>query len=111
MKDQTAPAAAAPSGEGTATRAACLQRLATALSAYPDMEAAVRAGGPDPCLAARNTSIPYMAETVTVIRHGDELAFTWSWGQRIGGTSDPDGAAQAIAYVLQARDARLGAAG
>lgn len=46
--------------------------------------------------------------TVTVCQQDDGLAFTWSWGMRIGDASDPDTAAAAVAYVLPARDAQLG---
>jgi hypothetical protein len=94
-------------GQGTATQAACLQRLATALSGYDDLDVQVRPNGPSPCLAACNTAAPLMAETVTVSASGDGLAFMWSWGQLIGDASDPDSAADAIAYVLEARGARL----
>lgn len=89
------------------TRAACLQRLATALMGYPDLTATVRADGPAPCLAVRNTDAPLMSETVTVRQQPDGLAFTWSWGVRIGDASDPDTAAAAVAYVLAARGAEL----
>lgn len=89
-------------------RAACLERLATALSGYRDLDVTVRSDGPAPCLAARNTSAPLMSETVTVTGSGDGLAFVWSWGRRISDASDPDCAAQAIAYVLAVRDARAG---
>lgn len=97
-----------PSGQGTAARAACLQRLATALSGYPDLDVAIRADGPAPCLAVRNTAARLMSETVTVSASGDRLAYMWSWGERIGDASDPDTAARAVAYVLSARGARLG---
>lgn len=87
---------------------ACLQRLATALSGYDDVEATVRPDGPAVCLAARNTAIPSLSETVAITRLGDGLVFMWSWGERISDASDPDGAALAIAYVLSARSAQLG---
>lgn len=96
-----------PGGRDIRTRAACLQRLATALSGYSDLDVTVRPDGPAPCLAVRNTAAPLMSETVTVNESGDGPAFTWSWGRRISDASDPDSAAQAIAYVLAARDARL----
>lgn len=89
------------------TRAACLQRLATALSGYHEIDVTVRQDGPAPCLAARN-QVSGLSETVTVARLGNGLAYRWSWGEPIGDTSDPDGAAHAIAYVLAARGARLG---
>lgn len=89
--------------------AACLQRLATALSGYTDLTVTVRADGPAPCLAVRNTAIPALSETITVSTCGDVLAYVWSWGKRISGASDPDSAAQAIAYVLAARGVRLSA--
>lgn len=90
------------------TQAACMQRLAIALSAYPDLEATVGPGGRAPCLAVRNTAAPVMSETVTVSASGDgPLAYMWSWGRRMASASEPDIAAQAIAYVLLARDARL----
>lgn len=89
-------------------RAACLQRLATALSGYGDLEVTVREDGPAPCLAARNTTVPVLSETVAITRLGNGLVFLWSWGERIGNVSDPDAAALAIAYVLGARGARLG---
>lgn len=91
----------------TATRAACLERLATALSGYMDLDAAVRAEGPAPCLAVRNTAIPALSETITISASGDGLAYMWSWGRRIGDASDPGSAAHAIAYVLAACGARL----
>lgn len=93
--------------DGAGTRAACLQRLATALAGYPDLAATVRADGPAPCLTVRNTAAPLMSETVTVRQQGDGLAFTWSWGARIGDASNPDTAAAAVVYVLAARDAKL----
>ena len=89
------------------TRASCLQRLAAALSGYSDLEATIRTGSPVPCLAVRNTAVPLMSETVSITRSGDGLTFAWSWGARISDASDPDGAAQAIAYVLAAHGARL----
>jgi hypothetical protein len=104
MNSQTAPGAAQDAG----TRAACLQRLATALSAYPDLSVTVRAEGPAPCLAARNMTTPHLSETIAVTRLGDQLAYLWSWEERIGDASDPDSAAHAIAYVLHARGAQLG---
>lgn len=88
-------------------RAACLERLATALSSYHDLEAAVRTNGPAPCLAICNTAAPLMSETVTVSASGGGVAYVWSWGQRITDASGPDGAARAIAYVLDAHGARL----
>ena len=90
-------------------RASCLQRLATALSGYPDLNVTVRADSPAPCLAVRNTAIPVLSETITVSATSDGLSYMWSWGRRIGDANDPDSAAQAIAYVLAARDARLSA--
>lgn len=96
-----------PVCEDTGARTACLQRLATALSAYPDLSVTVRADGPVPCLATRNTAAPHLSETITVTEADGRLAFSWSWGERIGDASDPDAVAHAIAYVLQARDAKL----
>ena len=90
-----------------AVRAACLERLATALSGYPDLEVRVRVDGPAPHLAARNTAVPVLSETVTAASARDGLAYFWSWGERIGDVSDPGAAAHALAYVLAARDARL----
>lgn len=89
------------------TRVACLERLATALTGYGDLNATVRADGPAPCLAVRNTVAPLMSETVTVGRIGDGLVYRWSWWQRIGDAGDPASAAEAIAYVLEASGARL----
>ena len=88
---------------------ACLERLATALSSYPDLEVNVRTDGPAPCLTTRNIAVPVLSETVTVADTGDGPAYLWSWGRRIGDTSDPGAAAHAIAYVLAARDAQLSA--
>lgn len=95
-------------GQDTAVRASCLQRLATALSGYRSLDVTVRPDGPAPCLAVRNTAAPLMSETVTVGASGDDLAYIWSWGAQIGDASDPDGAAHAIAHVLAAPGARLG---
>lgn len=92
----------------TGARAACLQRLATALCGYLDLNVQVRADGPAPCLAVRSTAVPLMSETVTVSPAGDGLAYRWSWGAQIGDASDPDSAARAIAYVLDADGARPG---
>lgn len=92
-----------------ASHAACLERLATALSGYSDLATAIRADNPAPCLAVRNSAAPLMSETITVGASGDRLAYMWSWGKRIADISDPDSAAEAIAYVLSARDARPGA--
>lgn len=94
-------------GEDLATRATCLERLATALSGYSDLDLAIRANAPVPCLAVSNTAAPLMSETVTVSAAGDRLMYMWSWGKRIADVGDPDRAAEAIAYVLSARDARL----
>ena len=88
-------------------RAACLQRLATALSGYPDIEVRVRSDGPAPCLVARHTG-SRLSETVAVTRLGDGLAYLWSWGQRLGDASDPDAAARSVAYVLGAHGAQRG---
>lgn len=96
-----------PTAASAGAWAACLERLATALSGYPDLECSVRAEGPVPCLEARNTTVPVLSETVTVADTGDDLAYFWSWGRRIGDASAPGTAAHAIAYVLAARDARL----
>lgn len=101
------PDQATGAGSRTAVRTACLQRLATALSGYHDLDVTVRADSPGPSLAARNTAIPTMSETIAVTQAGDEVAFAWSWGELIADASNPDGAAQAIAYVLHARDAKL----
>lgn len=95
-------------GPDIGTRVACLQRLATAMSGYCDLEVRVRLDGPAPCLAARNTTATGLSETVAVTEFGGSLAFAWSWGERIAEASDPDSAARAIAYVLGARDAQLG---
>lgn len=95
-----------PSLDGQAP-AACVKWLAAALSGYADLVLAVRTGGPVPCLAVRNAADPMMAETITVTSGADGLAYTWSWGQRIAAASDPGAAAQAVAYVLQARGAQL----
>ena len=92
---------------GAGTRAACLQRLATALAGYPDLTATVRTDGPSPCLVVLNTAAPLMSEAVTASQQGGGLAFTWSWGARIGDASDPDTAAAAVAYVLAAPGAQL----
>lgn len=97
-------------GHDAGPRAACLQRLATALAGYEDLEVTVRAEAPAPCLVVRNTAVPALSETIAVTRLGDGLAFLWSWGKRISDASAPDTAAQAIAYVLAARGAQLGAA-
>lgn len=93
---------------GSATPAACLKRLATALSSYPDLETQVRAVGSAPCLAVVNTAIPLMSETVSVCAFPEGLAYAWSWGKRIGDASDPDSAAEAIAYVLAVGGVRPG---
>lgn len=105
-KGSIAPAAA----PDASVRAACLDRLATALSGFPDLGVTLRMNGPAPCLAVRNTTAPTLSETVTAgpSPRGDGLAFVWSWGKRISDVSDPDSAAHAIAYVLEASGARLG---
>lgn len=90
----------------TGVRAACLQRLATALCGYHDLNVQIREDGPAPCLAVHSTAAPLMSETVTVSPSGDGLAYRWSWGAQIGDASDPDSAAHAIAYVLEADSAR-----
>lgn len=92
-----------PPSVDTATRVACLERLATALSRCRDLDVAVQADGPAPCVAIRNTVIPFMSETVGVGCIGDRLVFTWSWGQRIADAAEPGAAAHAIAYVLKVR--------
>jgi hypothetical protein len=102
MTDQTAPAA-----EDAGARAACLQRLATALCGYPDLSVSVREEGPAPCLAVRNTATPHLSETVAMTEADGQLNYTWSWGEPIAGTSDPDAAAHVIAYVLQASGVSL----
>lgn len=104
MEDQITPAAAAQDG---GAQAACLQRLATALSSYPDIEVRVRPDCPATWLAARNT-VSGLSETVAITRIGDEFVFLWSWGERIGNASDADVTARSVAYVLSATGARLG---
>ena len=99
-----------PPSQDAGTRAACLQRLATALAGYEDLEATVRAESPEPFLMVRNTAVPAMSETIAITRLGNGLVFLWSWGKRISDASDPDSAAHAIAYVLAARGAQLGSA-
>ena len=94
--------------DDSATPAACLERLATALCGYPDLEARVRAEGPAPWLAVRNITVPLMSETVTVTACRDGLAYMWSWGKPIGNASVPDRAAEAIAYVLAAAGTQPG---
>ena len=91
---------------GVTPGTACLQRLATALSAYSDIDVRVRTDGPAPYLAARNID-SRLSETVTVKRLDDGLAFLWSWGERIGDASDPDRVARSVAYVLAAASAQL----
>ena len=105
MADLTAPAPS--TGSDTATRAACLQRLATALCGYADLAVTVRADGPAPCLAVRNTAIPDLSETITISASGANVTYAWSWGERIADASRPDHAALAIAYVLSARNANI----
>lgn len=63
----------------------------------------MRAHGPAPCLAARNTASG-LWETVAIT---DALVLRWSWGEPLGDASAVVSAAQAIAYVLSARDAQL----
>lgn len=104
MTDQIATRAATD----TVARVACLQRLATALSGYHDLTMTVRPDGPATCLAVRSTAAPLMSETITVGPSGDGPVYRWSWGAEIGDASDPDSAAQAIAYVLEADGARPG---
>lgn len=89
-------------------RAACIERLATALSAYPDIDVKISTAGTVPFLTASNKSSPLMTETVAVSRRGDPLVYVWSWGERISDTGDPELAAKAIAYVLSSRSAHLG---
>jgi len=96
-----------PPSRDRAARAACVQRLATALSGYHDLEVTARVDGPAPCLAVRNTAVPCLSETVSVSRMGNDLAYVWSWGERIADSSHPDTAALAVAYVLAASDAHL----
>lgn len=91
-----------------AARATCLQRLATALSGYSDLDVAVLTHGHVPSLAVRNNTVPALSETVTVGASDADPAYLWSWGRPIGNASDPDSVAQAIAYVLAAGDARSG---
>lgn len=91
-----------------ARRAACLQRLATALVVYADLAVTVWADGPAPRLAVRNITVPIMSETIAACPSGGGLAYTWSWGKRIGDASNPDQAAEAIAYVLGAAGAPAG---
>ena len=88
-------------------RAACLQRLATALSGYHELDVTIRESGPALFLAARNR-VSGLSETITVTQLGDRLAFLWSWGEPISDADDPDSAAEAIAYVLAACGARPG---
>lgn len=66
-----------PGSVGTAIQSAWLQRLATALSGYHDLNVTVRADDPEPCLAVRNTAVPAMSETVTVSGFGDGLAYRY----------------------------------
>lgn len=89
-----------------AAHATCLQRLATALSGYSDLDVAVLTHGAVPSLAVRNNRVPAMSEIVTMGASDAGPVYLWSWGRRIGNPSDPDSAAHAIAYVLAAGDAR-----
>jgi hypothetical protein len=95
-------------GQPDATRAAQLDRLATALSAYPDIQTAVRRTGGVPCLAVVNPAASgLLSETVAVGRIGDDLFYFWSWGERITPVTKVEDAARSIAYVLSARDAQV----
>lgn len=98
-----------PTVPGAKAHTAFLERLAIALSSYPDLEVNVRTDGPAPCLTARNIAVPVLSETVTIADTGDDLAYFWSWGRAIGNAGDLEAAAHAIAYVLTARDAQLNA--
>lgn len=96
-------AATAECGQDAGTRAMCLQRLATALCGYGDLNVAVRPDGPAPCLAVRNTAVPFMSETVSITRSGDGLTFAWSWGtsshRRADGPPRPQGGPRAAAAL------------
>lgn len=91
------------------TQAAQLNRLATALSAYPDITATVgQAGAGLPCLAVANPAgAGLLSETVAVGRVGDEMYYFWSWGERITPVTRVEDAAKSIAYVLSSRAAQL----
>ena len=91
----------------TGAQVARLERLATALSGYHDLAVTVRPEGPAPCLAACNTTVPALSETITISVSAGSPAYMWSWGKRISDASDPGSAAQAIAYVLAASGAQL----
>lgn len=95
-------------GRDTTARAACLERLAAELRAYPALVVTAGAAGQVPCLAVTNTAAPHMTETIAVTDPGGGPVFTWSWGAQIGDTASPGAAAQAIAYVLAVPGARLG---
>lgn len=89
-------------GAEFASWTACLQRLATALSGYHELDATVLRNGSAPCLAARNRASG-LSETVTVSELRNRLTFLWSWDEPIGDADDPDSAARVIAYVLAVR--------
>lgn len=89
-------------------RTECIERLATAVSAYPDLDVKIGTSGTAPFLTASNKSSPLMTETVAVSRRGDPGVYVWSWGERISDTGDPELAAKAIAYVLSSRSSHLG---
>jgi hypothetical protein len=95
-------------GQPDATRAAQLDRLATALSAYPDITATVGQAQGVPCLAVVNPAgSGLLSETVAVGRIGDDLFYFWSWGERITPVTKVEDAAKSIAYVLSSRTAQL----
>jgi hypothetical protein len=93
-------------GQEAGLRAECLERLATALSGFADLEIRIRPDGSPPWLAARNR-VSRLSEIITVAPDRDGLVYVWSWGQRLAGVSDPGEAARSIAYVLSACDARM----
>jgi hypothetical protein len=91
-----------------ATRAAQLDRLATALSAYPDITATVGRAAGVPCLAVVNPAgAGLLSETVAVGRIGDDLFYFWSWGECITPVTRVEDAAKSIVYVLSSRTAQL----
>ncbi len=95
-------------GQPDVTRAAQLDRLATALSSYPDITATVGQAGGVPCLAVVNPAgSGLLSETVAVGRIGDDLFYFWSWGECITPVTRVEDAAQSIAYALSARGAQL----
>jgi hypothetical protein len=101
-------AEAMPSGEATAGRVGCLDRLeglGQALARRGLRAQLLTPPGRAPSLHVVNPAASALAEDVYLGRSRDGIWwFWWSWAERICAGEDPERAARLIGRVLAARD-------